>query len=45
MVMVMAVMNDPRYEIWCSTEHGNKRLDAAWREREGKVGRRSALHH
>ena len=26
-----------RYEIWCSTEHGNKRLDAAWREREGKV--------
>ena len=27
-----------RYEIWCSTEHGNKRLDAAWREREGKVG-------
>ena len=26
-----------RYEIWCSTEHSNKRLDAAWREREGKV--------
>merc|ERR1719278_153902 len=25
-----------KYEIWCSTEHGNKRLDAAWREREGK---------
>ncbi|KAK7083224.1 YTH domain-containing protein 2 [Halocaridina rubra] len=25
-----------KYEIWCSTEHGNKRLDAAFREREGK---------
>ena len=25
-----------KYEIWCSTEHGNKRLDAAWRERDGK---------
>ena len=25
-----------KYEIWCSTEHGNKRLDAAYREREGK---------
>jgi hypothetical protein len=22
-----------KYEIWCSTEHGNKRLDAAFRER------------
>ena len=26
----------PRYEIWCSTEHGNKRLDSAWKERQGK---------
>lgn len=25
-----------KYEIWCSTEHGNKRLDTAFREREGK---------
>ncbi|XP_018319503.1 YTH domain-containing family protein 2 isoform X2 [Agrilus planipennis] len=25
-----------KYEIWCSTEHGNKRLDQAYREREGK---------
>lgn len=25
-----------KYEIWCSTEHGNKRLDQAFREREGK---------
>lgn len=25
-----------KYSIWCSTEHGNKRLDAAHREREGK---------
>ncbi|BFZ21597.1 hypothetical protein BsWGS_24636 [Bradybaena similaris] len=25
-----------KYDIWCSTEHGNKRLDAAFREREGK---------
>lgn len=24
-----------QYEIWCSTEHGNKRLDQAYREREG----------
>ncbi|XP_075236715.1 YTH domain-containing family protein isoform X2 [Lycorma delicatula] len=23
-----------KYEIWCSTEHGNKRLDEAYRERE-----------
>ncbi|XP_019876443.1 YTH domain-containing family protein 2 [Aethina tumida] len=23
-----------KYEIWCSTEHGNKRLDQAYRERE-----------
>ena len=22
-----------KYEIWCSTEHGNKRLDSAFRER------------
>jgi len=27
-----------KYEIWCSTEHGNKRLDLAWREREAKGG-------
>ena len=25
-----------KYNIWCSTEHGNKRLDAAFKEREGK---------
>ena len=25
-----------KYSIWCSTEHGNKRLDAAYRERETK---------
>lgn len=25
-----------KYNIWCSTEHGNKRLDGAFREREGK---------
>ncbi|CAG0914356.1 unnamed protein product [Notodromas monacha] len=25
-----------KYEIWCSTEHGNKRLDQAFRERENK---------
>lgn len=25
-----------KYSIWCSTDHGNKRLDAAYREREGK---------
>ncbi|XP_022246635.1 YTH domain-containing family protein 2-like isoform X1 [Limulus polyphemus] len=25
-----------KYSIWCSTEHGNKRLDAAFHEREGK---------
>jgi hypothetical protein len=25
-----------KYEIWCSTEHGNKRLEQAFREREGK---------
>ncbi|XP_076332975.1 YTH domain-containing family protein 2-like isoform X2 [Tachypleus tridentatus] len=25
-----------KYSIWCSTEHGNKRLDAAYREQEGK---------
>ncbi|CAG0887497.1 unnamed protein product [Darwinula stevensoni] len=25
-----------KYEIWCSTEHGNKRLDSAFREREEK---------
>ncbi|UYV74734.1 YTHDF2 [Cordylochernes scorpioides] len=25
-----------KYSIWCSTEHGNKRLDSAFREREGK---------
>lgn len=24
------------YGIWASTDHGNKRLDAAFREREGK---------
>lgn len=25
-----------KYSIWCSTEHGNKRVDSAHREREGK---------
>ena len=25
-----------KYEIWCSTDHGNKRLDAAFKERQGK---------
>lgn len=25
-----------KYSIWCSTEHGNKRLDGAFKEREGK---------
>lgn len=25
-----------KYEIWCSTEHGNKRLDQAYREQESK---------
>jgi len=25
-----------KYGIWCSTEYGNKRLDSAYREREGK---------
>lgn len=25
-----------KYKIWCSTEHGNRRLDQAYREREGK---------
>lgn len=27
-----------KYEIWCSTEHGNKRLDQAYRERESEHG-------
>uniref|UniRef100_A0A6B2EMK6 Putative yth domain protein n=1 Tax=Phlebotomus kandelakii TaxID=1109342 RepID=A0A6B2EMK6_9DIPT len=27
-----------KYEIWCSTEHGNKRLDQAYREREREAG-------
>lgn len=27
-----------KYSIWCSTEHGNKRLDSAYKEREGKGG-------
>uniref|UniRef100_A0A1L8DBZ4 Putative yth domain protein n=1 Tax=Nyssomyia neivai TaxID=330878 RepID=A0A1L8DBZ4_9DIPT len=27
-----------KYEIWCSTEHGNKRLDQAFREREREGG-------
>lgn len=27
-----------KYEIWCSTEHGNKRLDQAYREREKDGG-------
>ena len=25
-----------KYNIWCSTEHGNKRLDAAFREQQGR---------
>ncbi|KAK3088483.1 hypothetical protein FSP39_019734, partial [Pinctada imbricata] len=25
-----------KYSIWCSTDHGNKRLDQAFKEREGK---------
>ncbi|XP_052235217.1 YTH domain-containing family protein 1-like isoform X2 [Dreissena polymorpha] len=25
-----------KYSLWCSTEHGNKRLDTAFKEREGK---------
>lgn len=25
-----------KYGIWCSTDHGNKRLDTAYKEREGK---------
>ena len=25
-----------KYEIWCSTDHGNKRLDSAFKERQGK---------
>ena len=25
-----------KYEIWCSTEHGNKRLDAAFKERDAR---------
>lgn len=25
-----------KYGIWCSTEHGNKRLDMAYRDQEGK---------
>ncbi|CAC5418135.1 YTHDF [Mytilus coruscus] len=25
-----------KYSVWCSTEQGNKRLDAAYKEREGK---------
>jgi hypothetical protein len=25
-----------KYSIWCSTEYGNKRLDAAYRERDGR---------
>ncbi|ESO12741.1 hypothetical protein HELRODRAFT_62837, partial [Helobdella robusta] len=25
-----------KYQIWCSTEYGNKRLDAAYRERDNK---------
>ena len=39
LVSVINALLTPRsikYEIWCSTEHGNKRLDAAFREREGK---------
>lgn len=27
-----------KYEIWCSTEHGNKRLDQAFHEREKEGG-------
>ncbi|XP_038208754.1 YTH domain-containing family protein 1 isoform X3 [Zerene cesonia] len=27
-----------KYEIWCSTEHGNKRLDSAYRDREREGG-------
>ncbi|XP_058824063.1 YTH domain-containing family protein isoform X2 [Topomyia yanbarensis] len=27
-----------KYSIWCSTEHGNQRLDQAYREREEKGG-------
>lgn len=27
-----------KYEIWCSTDHGNKRLDQAYREREKDRG-------
>lgn len=27
-----------KYEIWCSTDHGNKRLDQAFREREKNGG-------
>lgn len=27
-----------KYEIWCSTEHGNNRLDQAYRERERENG-------
>lgn len=27
-----------KYEIWCSTEHGNQRLDQAFRERERESG-------
>lgn len=27
-----------KYEIWCSTEHGNQRLDQAYRERDEKGG-------
>ena len=29
-------MNPLQYEIWCSTDHGNKRLDSAFKERQGK---------
>ncbi|XP_013381792.1 YTH domain-containing family protein 1 isoform X2 [Lingula anatina] len=25
-----------KYSIWCSTDHGNKRLDTAYRQQEGK---------
>lgn len=25
-----------KYSIWCSTDHGNKRLDTAFRQQEGK---------
>ena len=25
-----------KYEIWCSTEHGNKRLDSAYKELDGR---------